>query len=258
MCYSVEERVGILNLANRRVTKEHNQKGTSKPNLDQQHQQHIIGASLMDTVIISKITQTLQLVTQAASRHNTFQQSEVQQDPKLSTQQSGENITDAVDRVKRFGQILIQASVTLAIMIRQSPIPTLLAFCLQYLVHLLLWIDTHYKIRQHAQDLSVTGIKLLLQADEQYRLHEFLSEIMFMTAAAILKSIIAYKEAPCYNPSQSTTSSTTSGRASSSPKLQDTGANTKSTNADHLLASSSTCVSTSSYGITSWVWYTRR
>jgi hypothetical protein len=250
--------VGILNLANQRVIEEHKQEGTIKPNLGQQHQQQNIGVSLMDTVIISKITQTLQLVTQAASRNTASQQSEIQQDSKPSTQQLDQDITDTVDRVKKFGQILIQASVTLAIMIRQSPIPTLLAFCFHYLMHLLLWIDAHYGIRQHAQDLSVTGIKLLLQADEQYRLHEFLSEILFMMAAAILKAIVAYKETPSYNPSQSTTSSTTFGRQPSASKLQDTGDSTKATNADHLLASSSTCVSTSSYGISSWVWYTRR
>ena len=65
-----------------------------------------------------------------------------------------------------------------------------------YLVQLLLWVDSQYNIAQKAQNLGVECVKLFLKADEQYRLHEFASEALYMLIAAALKAAVAYKEAP--------------------------------------------------------------
>lgn len=69
-------------------------------------------------------------------------------------------------------------------------------FLFGYLVQMLLWVDGQYHIAQKAQDFGIECVKLLLRADEQYRLHEFASEAMYMFVAAGLKAAVAYKEAP--------------------------------------------------------------
>ncbi|KAI8875089.1 hypothetical protein K501DRAFT_160727, partial [Backusella circina FSU 941] len=101
-------------------------------------------------------------------------------------------------RFKRLGQYLIDTSVTCAIVIKQSPIPDIITFLFGYLLQVLLWIDAQYHITHKVQDFSIQCIKLGLQADEQYRLHEFVSEGIYMLIAAGLKAAVAFKETPRY------------------------------------------------------------
>lgn len=51
---------------------------------------------------------------------------------------------------------------------------------------------------QKAQDFGIQCIKFGLQADERYRLHEFLSEGLYMLIAAGLKAAVAFNETPRY------------------------------------------------------------
>lgn len=204
-CFSVEERVGILNLANQRIQNEENDNnlGSSAS----------ISNSLIDSLIIGKISQTIQSVTQSAIKRNSMPVNDTQNDThplKYSSppsynlndyfQKKYPNDNDTVQRFKQFSQVIIQATVTLAILIKQSPIPGLLAFCFSYFMHLLLWVDACYGVREKAQDFGIASIKLLIEADEQYRLHEFISEFIFMVVAATLKAVVAYKETPRYSP----------------------------------------------------------
>lgn len=62
-----------------------------------------------------------------------------------------------------------------------------------------IWVDSQYHIVQKAQDAGVECIKLGLAADERYRLHEFITEGLYMLVAAGLKAIVAFKEAPRYD-----------------------------------------------------------
>ncbi|CAO3611091.1 unnamed protein product [Cunninghamella blakesleeana] len=202
---SVEERVGILTLANQRIQNEEteNNLGSSSS----------ISNSLIDSLIIGKISQTIQSVTQSAIRRTSMPANDTQNDtqplkhspPQYSYnlndyfQKKYPNDNDTVQRFKQLSQVIIQATVTLAILIKQSPIPGLLTFCFSYFMHLLLWVDACYGIREKAQDFGIASIKLLIEADEQYRLHEFISEFIFMVVAATLKAVVAYKETPRYS-----------------------------------------------------------
>ncbi|KAI8093731.1 uncharacterized protein BX664DRAFT_113321 [Halteromyces radiatus] len=282
---SVEERVGILNLANRRTSSANSNQdnGTNtsynEKEQEQQRRQENLASSLVDTLIISKITQSLQSVKQAAMSRASLKQDNVQTDdytqqqhnPYHSHQIPSTDIhldartplyqhpypVNVVEKFKQFGQVLIQASVTLAILIKQSPIPALLSFCFTYFMQLLLWVDAYYGVRQRAQDLSVTGIKLLLQADEQYKLHELLSEFLFMMVAATLKAVVAYKETPRYGSfNMPSTSNEQQFQTLSEPKLKEINNNTDDSN-NHL--PSTPCASSSSYAtLSSWVWSPRR
>jgi hypothetical protein len=59
----------------------------------------------------------------------------------------------------------------------------------------MLWIDRQYRIIERAQHFIIVCIKLGLELNQQYRLHEFISESLFIIMTAMLKAIIAYKEA---------------------------------------------------------------
>ena len=52
---------------------------------------------------------------------------------------------------------------------------------------------------ERVRDFGVDCLKMLLQADEEYRLHELVSEAVYMLIAAGLKAVVAFKEAPGYN-----------------------------------------------------------
>jgi hypothetical protein len=63
-------------------------------------------------------------------------------------------------------------------------------------------VDAQYHVNEKVQDLGIQCIKLGLQVDERYRLHEFLSEGLYMLVAAGLKAAVAFKETPRYKGDQ--------------------------------------------------------
>jgi hypothetical protein len=70
------------------------------------------------------------------------------------------------------------------------------------LIQLLLWVDSQYHVTQKAQDMSVEFIKLGIQADERYHLHEFVTEGIYMVIVAGLKAAVAFKETPRHKDDQ--------------------------------------------------------
>lgn len=72
-----------------------------------------------------------------------------------------------------------------------------------YLIQVFLWVDSQYNVMQKVQNLGIQCIKFGLQADEQYRLHEFISEGLYMMVAAGLKAAVAFKETPRYDSNKS-------------------------------------------------------
>jgi hypothetical protein len=59
-------------------------------------------------------------------------------------------------------------------------------------------MDAKYHLVERARDLAVSGVKLILKADEDYNLHQVASETMYMVIAAGLKAAVAFKESPGY------------------------------------------------------------
>lgn len=212
--FSVEERVGILHIAS-----QHRQKRYQEEWDDPE-----VKRSLLESIGLSRITTTISTITTIASNRayppgsNTPSSVMQHQASAVAVSSSPAPRYDPVDRFKQFGQTIINATVTLAILIKQSPLPgtpipvfvyiTLLTnwilyidvvyFLFGYLCQMLIWIDHQYHITQKAQDLGVECVKWMLKMDEQYRLHEFASEAMYMLIAAGLKAAVAYKEAPAF------------------------------------------------------------
>ncbi|KAI8992464.1 hypothetical protein BDB01DRAFT_847837 [Pilobolus umbonatus] len=103
---------------------------------------------------------------------------------------------DSIVRFKRFGQLFIQLVITCAILLKKSPLPSLISLMITYIIQLMMWIDAEYNVNMKVQKLGVQCIKLGLQVDEEYHLHEYLSEGVYMIVAALLKAMVAFKETP--------------------------------------------------------------
>ncbi|KAI9312236.1 hypothetical protein BX666DRAFT_866205 [Dichotomocladium elegans] len=153
---SVEERVGILNVYHR-----------LPPQQDPKQ--------YLQSYIYSRITTTMS---------------------SLEQQEYQTSSSDHVNRVKSFGQSIASMAVAFAIFIKQSPIPDILYFVFGYFLQVLCWLDRQYFISQRLQNLGVQCVKRLLEADEEYRLHELISESIYMLIAAGLKAVVAFKETP--------------------------------------------------------------
>lgn len=102
----------------------------------------------------------------------------------------------SIHQFKQFGQSLVQMAVTFAILIKKSPLPDLIWFIFGHIVQVLMWINAQYHFIERFQVWSIYCIKYILEADEKYRLHEFITEGIYMMAAAVLKATVAFKETP--------------------------------------------------------------
>ncbi|KAL9555868.1 hypothetical protein MBANPS3_002150 [Mucor bainieri] len=201
---SVEERVGILNLA------------TSQKKIQQEEllQGEEIRSSAMNSFILSRIASTISTISSKAYQTATTSapiveitldasstaSSDIQAASSTSTMPTIyiEGGGDPMTRFKRLGQYMIDITVTCAVLVKQSPLPDLVSFLFSYLIQLFLWFDSQYHVMQKAQDFGIQCIKFGLQADERYRLHEFLSEGLYMLIAAGLKAAVAFNETPRY------------------------------------------------------------
>ncbi|KAI8144146.1 hypothetical protein BJV82DRAFT_608492 [Fennellomyces sp. T-0311] len=178
---SVEERVGILNLAS------------------QQNQDDPIQAKTsLQSYIFSRITTTISTISNISSHAETRYEHVYQEQQDLRQPGGG----DPLNRFKRFGQFMVQMAVTFAILIKQSPLPDIFCFLFGYFIQFLIWFDSQYHVVERVQDFGVELLKMLLQADEEYRLHELVSEAVYMLIAAGLKAVVAFKEAPGYKEQQ--------------------------------------------------------
>ncbi|CAO3674363.1 unnamed protein product [Rhizopus stolonifer] len=103
---------------------------------------------------------------------------------------------DPMVRFKQLGQSIANWSVVLAVFIKQSPLPDFFAFLFGCLLQLGLWLDSRYGISKKIQQLGIQMVKLGLEIDQQYRLHEFISEGLCMIITAGVKAAVAFKETP--------------------------------------------------------------
>ncbi|KAI8639858.1 hypothetical protein BD408DRAFT_370930 [Parasitella parasitica] len=201
--YSVEERVGILNLA------------TSQKRIEQQEviQGEESKSSALNSFILSRIASTINTISSRAyqtakASNTTAPVIDITLDraqPGAQTKSSATAMStihveegDSMARFKSFGQYMTEITVKCAILAKQSPLPGLISFFFSYIIQLFLWFDSRYHVMQKAQDCGIQCIKFGLQADERYRLHEFLSEGLYMLIAAGLKVVVAFNETPHY------------------------------------------------------------
>ncbi|KAI8334212.1 hypothetical protein BC941DRAFT_432377 [Chlamydoabsidia padenii] len=190
---SVEERVGILNLALQQY---------NRPNhLDQEEEATdsttttttATSTNIDTTSMLSRISMTINTIS-----HLGTTTAKAWEANKTTMQRYDHQPQDSVFRFKRFGRFVINTSATCAVVIKQSPIPDLIGILFGYFIHMLCYLDHHYKVRDKMQKVGIECIKLGLAADEHYHLHELASETLYVLIAASLKAAVAYKESPSY------------------------------------------------------------
>jgi hypothetical protein len=59
--------------------------------------------------------------------------------------------------------------------------------------------DTKLRITQRIQELLIYLVKVILDIDEKYQIHQLLTECVHMLFVASIKASIAFKESPGYH-----------------------------------------------------------
>ncbi|RIB02125.1 hypothetical protein C2G38_1991805 [Gigaspora rosea] len=95
-------------------------------------------------------------------------------------------------------QHIIQAAITSAVALKQSPIPDAISATVNYTMNKIKTIDEAYGLQDKAWEISRTGINLALEIDQQYNVHEKVGNALFIGLAAAMKAGIAYKDSPSY------------------------------------------------------------
>ncbi|KAF9125474.1 hypothetical protein BG015_004892 [Linnemannia schmuckeri] len=86
------------------------------------------------------------------------------------------------------GDTIISTAVHSAIRLKQSPIP-------DTIFHK---VDERFHLQDKAWELSKNSIEKAIELDEQYAIHEVVTETVFATLTGLVKAGIAYKESPSY------------------------------------------------------------
>ncbi|CAG8623177.1 10077_t:CDS:2, partial [Acaulospora morrowiae] len=93
---------------------------------------------------------------------------------------------------------IINAAITSAVALKQSPIPDAVSATVNYTMRKIKNIDEAYGLQDKAWEISRTGINLALEIDQQYNVHEKVGNALFTGLAAAMKAGIAYKDSPSY------------------------------------------------------------
>lgn len=93
---------------------------------------------------------------------------------------------------------IIQAAITSAVALKQSPIPDAISATVNYTMKKIQRIDQTYGLQDKAWEISRSGINLALEFDQQYNVHEKVGNALFTGIAAAMKAGIAYKDSPSY------------------------------------------------------------
>ncbi|KAG0334285.1 hypothetical protein BG000_008468 [Podila horticola] len=96
------------------------------------------------------------------------------------------------------GNTIINTAVESAIRLKQSPIPDVIRSCLRISGTVLAKVDERFHLQEKAWQLSKQSIEKAIELDEQYAIHEAVTETFFATVTGLVKAGIAYKEAPSY------------------------------------------------------------
>ncbi|KAF9285858.1 hypothetical protein BGZ68_003519 [Mortierella alpina] len=96
------------------------------------------------------------------------------------------------------GDTIISTAVESAIRLKQSPIPDVIKTCFKASRIVLSRVDERFRLQERAWELSKQSIEKAIELDEQYAIHELVTETLFATVTGLLKAGIAYKETPGY------------------------------------------------------------
>ncbi|KAF9981619.1 hypothetical protein BGZ75_007026 [Mortierella antarctica] len=96
------------------------------------------------------------------------------------------------------GDTIISTAVHSAIRLKQSPIPDVVKSCLRTSRTIFNKVDECFHLQDKAWELSKQSIEKAIELDEQYAIHEAVTETVFATLTGLVKAGIAYKETPGY------------------------------------------------------------
>ncbi|KAF9586229.1 hypothetical protein BGW38_008322 [Lunasporangiospora selenospora] len=96
-------------------------------------------------------------------------------------------------------QTIISTAVESAIRLKQSPIPDVIKTCYRASRLVLSKVDERFHLQERAWQISKSSIEKAIELDEQYSIHEVVSETFFATVTGLIKAGIAYKETPGYS-----------------------------------------------------------
>ncbi|CAO3567296.1 unnamed protein product [Mortierella alpina] len=100
------------------------------------------------------------------------------------------------------GDTIISTAVESAIRLKQSPIPDVIKTCFKASRIVLSRVDERFRLQERAWELSKQSIEKAIELDEQYAIHEFVTDTLFATVTGLVKAGIAYKETPGYGSRQ--------------------------------------------------------
>ncbi|KAF9403316.1 hypothetical protein BGX21_005523, partial [Mortierella sp. AD011] len=86
-----------------------------------------------------------------------------------------------------------------------SPIPDVIKTCVRASRMLLTKVDERFHLQEKAWQLSKNSIEMAIELDEQYSIHEALTETFFAAVTGLVKAGIAYKETPSYSATRTLT-----------------------------------------------------
>ncbi|KAK5822658.1 hypothetical protein F5H01DRAFT_377023 [Linnemannia elongata] len=102
------------------------------------------------------------------------------------------------DDTPTLGDTIISTAIESAIRLKQSPIPDVLKTCFRASRVILSKVDEKFHLQEKAWQLSKQSIEKAIELDEQYAIHEVVTETFFATVTGLVKAGIAYKETPSY------------------------------------------------------------
>lgn len=96
------------------------------------------------------------------------------------------------------GDTIVSTAVHSAIRLKQSPIPDVVKSCLRTSKTIFHKVDERFHLQDKAWELSKHSIEKAIELDEQYAIHEVVTDTVFATITGLVKAGIAYKESPSY------------------------------------------------------------
>ncbi|KAG0325324.1 hypothetical protein BGZ99_000780 [Dissophora globulifera] len=103
------------------------------------------------------------------------------------------------DAGSTLGETIIATAVESAIRLKRSPIPNVVKTCYEASQLIFIKVDERFRLQERAWQLSKQSIEKAIELDQQYAIHELITETFFATVTGLVKAVIAYKEAPSYS-----------------------------------------------------------
>ncbi|KAF9435596.1 hypothetical protein BGZ76_005928 [Entomortierella beljakovae] len=140
----------------------------------------------------SSVQQGTQPQQQPKSRRRRRSNSDNQQGSRGARRGNTNNNSGLTDTI-------ISTAVTSAIRLKQSPIPDVVKSCFQTSKTIFNKVDERFHLQDKAWEISKSSIEKAIELDEQYAIHEVVTDTMFATLTGLVKAGIAYKESPSYS-----------------------------------------------------------